>query len=1621
MKKEKIIMKNKYVWAESISAQRNINNTNQSNANDVGVAWYVAQGPHAMQHTKSTNNQRGITLIALTVTIIVILILAIATFLIFSEHGIIEHAKMSKFSTEYREVQELVEIYTSNQEMKQVIQDIQKQGKTENTVKLASKQSTKIAMQEQQTQTNQTKTTLPVISKLTNEEKEELKNNNQTLQIKIEQLTGKALDEVNLYWIDKDQINAKAPRRYIIDIDTRQIYDYEGMKIYGKMWHTLDEGVGKGDTSEIEEDEMWDGWVKLTLYYPEGSTNRQWRIGEEGETRFDEELMWQNYDGPITVRLRDVENVWIRYELDGEEYVIAPKGRLAVDIEPDSYYPTMVDKVKIKIYYDKEAELKQYKIGNSDWQDYEGEFYVTENTIVEARGRKKQNISDNQGNIIGEKEIWGRDNIYVGNIGIEEVDLPAPTITRKVADPNVEGEIAKVEIQYPEGATKKIYKQNYGLEQEYQEEISVKKYGTYIIAYYYNENGKRSKSKAIYIGENKTEEENYTPNRPGRPGSGGGSDPYKPSYEIPAPTINVTPTTVTDSVQITIKTPSGQQVEKTYYKIGDGNYQEYQGAFSINYNTGITAYYVTTKGENSSKARRRITNIRQAGKPYVGITLEKDPYDAPYGQQKVIATITTQDANKTEYSLNGIEYMPYTGPIEITKNCRIYAKATNNQGTIVEYADITNIKGAPQAIQKLSVSIQVHPEPKLTNEIVDKAQITITYDERATNKYYKIGENGELKNYEGPFEITQNCTIYAYATNPGGKGSAKKQIDNLTNGISEPEIQATPRNNKQASKVAVTINFDRTANIKRYKINNGNYQDYLSPIEITQNCTITAYNKNKLGYEATSTYQITNIVLGTPTLILDKGQYYIIKLNYPPNSTGREYKWQDEDWKSYNEQGILLIKPEYKDEILGANGNIKIKIEDETGKKVDFTGDYYFVTRPIQELMEHISLRWDRKTPKAPEIITNTDEPTREVKIAINYPSSLVTKQYKIIEPDGKDTGWKNYQGMITITKKNTIIYAKGQDEAEVWSEQAAKKITNIDEEPPVIKVTADLENPTQKVGIKIEVTDDVRVEAVAWAKGIQKESYFNNGGNRIENNSIIYVDENGYYTIYAIDGVGNKSTYTLQIQNIDKNAPNIEIQVTPDNTLTTEVKIAIDYGDSTQKQYKIGETNTTWTNYTDEIPLTSYTVLAKGWKNEDNTVTIYAKGRDTAGNESIIAKKILSLDLDIPQTPIIESNYEYPVLTEYGVNFDGETKITYDKRNDIENLYSLDNGTTWSTYQGTFNIPGAGTIIAKSIKKSSGLEVITTKEINMPADALGPAAFDGNKETYYHVGTGTIKKVKILPELWGKEIIVSMYSAELKQTWNHIYMRDESGNITWDSGGLGACSWTKRIMVPETTKFIEFCPSSFNGYFYMYVYEIGPANDPVITGTQHYPLLTATGVKQGYSTATISYYTTSTQRLYKIDDGEWQNYQDKAVKIELGQTLHVKGIDKYGTETNIVSYTPQLVSNALGEPAYDGNMETYYYVATGAIRKLEISPELWGKEITVSIYSAELKQRINHIYMRDESGNITWDSGGLGACSWTKRIMVPETTKFIEFCPSGLSDYFYMYVYEISSNSSLY
>ena len=101
--------------------------------------------------TKNITSKKGITLVALVITIIVLLILAGITISLFSNNGIMEHAKFSKFSTEFREIEERVELYAADKKMEKIEQQIAN--------------SEKITME-----TNQS--ILPVGTKVTSEEKQ---------------------------------------------------------------------------------------------------------------------------------------------------------------------------------------------------------------------------------------------------------------------------------------------------------------------------------------------------------------------------------------------------------------------------------------------------------------------------------------------------------------------------------------------------------------------------------------------------------------------------------------------------------------------------------------------------------------------------------------------------------------------------------------------------------------------------------------------------------------------------------------------------------------------------------------------------------------------------------------------------------------------------------------------------------------------------------------------------------------------------------------------------------------------------------------------------------------------------------------------------------------------------------------------------------------------------------------------------------------------------------------------------------------------------------------------------------------------------------------------------------
>ena len=1271
------------------------------------------------------------------------------------------------------------------------------------------------------------------------------------------------------------------------------------------------------------EEEIWDGWIRLNLNYPDNSTNWEWRIGKEGEIRDGYEYTgWQDYTGPILVKLDDVKDVYIRYDLLGETYIIAPNGKVAVDIEPEKYTLEGNEKTKVKIVYERNVETKEYRVAGGEWKEYTGEFEIGKNTLIEARGIRNEKIYDSDGNYLYTKKVTGTDSVFISEYIDGSTYNPSDGSHSGSSDGGYTGSFDYSPVQRPDGS--------------------------------------------------------YT-TKP--------SEDVKPSEYLEGPIISANPsTTITENVKITI-TPK-EEAYKIYYSLDAKTYKEYTGEFEITSNGWIRAYYIRkSDGKVSELSYYYIQNIKKASKPYVRIDATPDYLSEEV--DKVAVKISGSNYTKLEYSLDGVIYEEYKGELTVEESQTIYAKGTNEFGETIESLDITT-KTSPKEKENIEISIEVSPRKEEVEGLINKAKVKITYEKKATKRYYKLGYYGEWKEYTGEFEVTDNVTIYAYATGDNAVGNGRKSVEYLTTGIANPIISVEPYGKSQ--QVKVSIEYASTAEITRYKIGNGEYRDYNGSFYVYENETIYAYNKDELGNTGTSEYRIKNIVSAPNYVAIDKGKYYIIKLNYPETSSNREYKWKSDGvWKSYNGYGILLIKPEYKEEFKDIKDGIKV--EDEYGKEIIFTDHYYFIDVPFSELMENLFMRWDMEKISAPKIIETPEEVTREASISIVYNKALVKKLYKIVYEDGEETEWLTYEKPFKIDKNKATIYAKGITRSESESKVGSKTITNIDNKDPEIRVKGNFEKAARQINVTVNAIDEFGIDKVKWAKGEQTKEYFKKNGNGIRNGSSFKVEENGKYTIYAVDYVGNEVIKVIEITNIDKEAPNIRINILTES-YGTEAEIEIEYGDSVKKEYKIGK-NGSYKEYTGTIKITSNEVL--DFVNEDGSLTIYAKGTDEAGNEGEVSEDIYILDLDAPSTPEITAGAGYPILTEYGVKLGSKSYIKYDNRDDITNYYSIDNGATWKVYTGPFEIT-SGTIKAKSVKKESGLTIEATKKVDMPSDALGSEAYDSDTSTF--VGDSSVNyKLLISPEMIGKR---------LKITWRGAYIGSSKAssmtfigtNKNTFTGIAGTSIYTDIVEIPTGTTEIQFqLPYHYNNYPCGRIYEVSTYDIPVISNEKRYPILDEYEVKRGYNVVNINYFSTSVQRLYRINSGEWKEYQNKAIRLETGDILEAKGINRFGTETNISSYTSVLPSDALSSEAYDDD-ETTFVSAKDTSYYLEVSSNMVGKSLLFigkAINQEYTPESLTFTMLGDNSVQLLTKQFSKTTAKYMDIVSIPSGTKRVK------------------------
>lgn len=535
----------------------------------------------------------------------------------------------------------------------------------------------------------------------------------------------------------------------------------------------------------------------------------------------------------------------------------------------------------------------------------------------------------------------------------------------------------------------------------------------------------------------------------------------------------------------------------------------------------------------------------------------------------------------------------------------------------------------------------------------------------------------------------------------------------------------------------------------------------------------------------------------------------------------------------------------------------------------------------------------------------------------------------------------------------------------------------------------------------------------------IKQLTYNENGKEKTINTNLkekIAIDyeilNDGEYTFKAINGLGETIEKTLVVDDNTKENL-IKINTKSDKELGTKLDVNIDFKDGNKNTYKIGN-NTEWIEYKGDFSITSYDIIEKNCQDNENEFTIYAKSEDVAKNRIIISKQIASLDLKMQNKPIItiEKSNEYPVLTKNGVSVLGTINIQYDANYETENYYSLDKGNTWQKYTGTIiaskdNNTTSGTILAKSIKKISGLENQSEQEMPLAENSLDLKAYDGDPATEIKGGYGSGNKVEQY-----LSIDESAYLREyeiIQNTKDYVsggmpYMTlsfyDNNKKVigeeyTYQNVGN---NYKTKIVCPYGAKYLKFGlygASGWGGRSACYLKEISVAEDNNVVLFQKetiYPLIEENGVTiPENATIYIRYPDSYKKHYYKIgENSEWISCE-KNIKINarVGDEIYTKGTDTNENEQNENIYTVRLAKDTILQNAYDGDDSTFYLAGNVATKYIEVDKSAWNKKLRI------LSRGYQIVRFLDKEGNTLYKKEHRQTDT---TFIIPENTTRLQY-----------------------
>lgn len=516
--------------------------------------------------------------------------------------------------------------------------------------------------------------------------------------------------------------------------------------------------------------------------------------------------------------------------------------------------------------------------------------------------------------------------------------------------------------------------------------------------------------------------------------------------------------------------------------------------------------------------------------------------------------------------------------------------------------DLNNVlyqkdKGVANGVATLDVNgkIPVSQLPSIIDSITEHIPKTIFKD-----KVHGVRIQEGVLQYETKPNNWQNVGFHPDAE---GGGSGNNQFLNLDVLIEDGKAKLTYIGVPTVESQKWEIGDKNTG----YFENNGNTFEGLE-ILLYQSGIHTIWYRDSGGNIYTKTFNVTQEQLDVPTLNVEvvDGVAEVIS-----NKPLEIKKWDrgERDITHFQNSGFLFTGNSFT---ISEVGIYTIYIKDIDG----------FEMIKVINVTEDMLPPVDNDAP----VLTLTQSKINENLVRI---TAIATDEgsgiYSITKPDNTIVYTANT--IYDVTDNGTYTFKARDVSGNETTESIV--VNSLDKIAPVINLN---HTPTTTTGgnvtINVQVTDiGAGVATIKWSEGNRDAQYFLNNGTVLTGNSFV-VNDNGTYTVFAVDKAGNTTVKSIEITNILKAPPTINLTLSTTNWTKNDVNV------NTQIQAVVGtivETKWAQGSRTESYFNTSGTVF-NGFNfpvSTNNTYTVFAK--DSFGNTTVESIVVTNIDKIAP------------------------------------------------------------------------------------------------------------------------------------------------------------------------------------------------------------------------------------------------------------------------------------------------------------------------------------------------------------------------------------------------------